>query len=121
MVCGVDHLTHLSFRHRLAGLLLVGAAGIFLSAAQNRNPAPAAPAHAPIGYTDTPVIPGQKWRVHDIDRPRPRRVTPGAQYGQPPSDAIVLFDGKDISKWVEIGKRENAGKTMPVSWTVKDG
>lgn len=77
---------------------------------------------APLGYSDTPVIPGQKWRVHDIDRPRPRTVTPGAQYGQPPSDAIVLFDGKDLSKWQEIGKRgANRGKVIPAAWTVRDG
>jgi hypothetical protein len=73
------------------------------------------------GYSDTPVIPGQKWKVHDKDRPRPRVITPGAQYGQPPSDAIVLFDGKDTSKWVEYGKRENAGKTLPLSWKVENG
>src|SRR5947209_19575832 len=100
----------------------IGAAGaLFVSRAQNQKSAPASAEHAPIGYTDTPVIPGQKWRVHDIDRPRPRRVTPGAQYGQPPSDANVLFDGKDISKWVEAGTRENAGKTVPVSWMVTTG
>ena len=29
------------------------------------------------GYRDTPVIPGQKWRVHDADRPRPKVVDPG--------------------------------------------
>ena len=73
------------------------------------------------GYSDTPIIPGQKWRVHDKERPRPRVITPGAQYGQPPSDAIVLFDGKDMSKWVELGKRENAGKVLPVSWKVENG
>ena len=37
------------------------------------------------------------------------------------SDAIVLFDGKDMSKWVELGKRENAGKVLPVSWKVENG
>lgn len=73
------------------------------------------------GYSDTPTIPGQKWRVHDKNRPRPRVITPGAQYGQPPSDAIVLFDGKDMSKWVELGKRQNAGKTGPVTWKVENG
>lgn len=76
---------------------------------------------APVGYTDTPVIPGQKWRVHDIDRPRPRTVTPGSAYGKPPSDAIVLFDGKDLSKWVEMGKRQNAGKMVPPSWNIENG
>jgi hypothetical protein len=51
------------------------------------------------GYTDTPVITGQKWKVHDADRPVPPVVTPGEVAGAPPSDAIVLFDGKDLSKW----------------------
>ena len=54
------------------------------------------------GYTDTPRIPGQKWRVHDAERPRPRKVTPGLPLlnEAPPADAEVLFDGKDLSKWV---------------------
>ena len=33
--------------------------------------------------------------------------------GQPPSDAIVLFDGKDLSKWTTKGK--------PAGWTVENG
>jgi len=70
-----------------------------------------------LGYRDTPVLPGQKWRVHDLDRPAPRVVTPGAAYGQPPSDAIVLFDGKDTSKWMERRK----GGPANVSWLVADG
>jgi hypothetical protein len=64
---------------------------------------------SPTGYSDTPVLPGQKWKVHDIDRPHPPMVTPGATPGAPPSDAIVLFDGKDLSKW------ENP------NWTVENG
>jgi len=72
---------------------------------------------ASLGYTDTPVLPGQKWKVHDIDRPRPRMMTPGATYGQPPSDAVVLFDGKDLSKWENPGK----GGTKPGAWKVENG
>ena len=30
----------------------------------------------------------------------PAVVTPGATAAEAPSDAIVLFDGKDASKWV---------------------
>ena len=52
-----------------------------------------------LGYDDTPFIPGQKYRVHDSERPQPRIVTPGATCGGAPSDAIVLFDGSDLSKW----------------------
>lgn len=69
------------------------------------------------GYSDTPVIPKQTWKVHDIARPAPPMVTPGAKPGDPPSDAIVLFDGKDLSKWQGSSK----GKLGDPKWTVKDG
>ena len=31
-----------------------------------------------LGYTDTPIIPGTKWHVHDSGRPQPTVITPGA-------------------------------------------
>jgi len=76
---------------------------------------------SPLGYSDTPVLPGQKWKVHDIDRPRPHEVTPGAAYGLPPSDAIVLFDGKDLSHWVNMGKGKNRGKAVDPQWKLGNG
>jgi hypothetical protein len=42
--------------------------------------------------------------------PTPPVVTPGDKPGDPPSDAIVLFDGKDMSQW-------KGGE----NWEVKDG
>lgn len=53
------------------------------------------------GYNDTPVLPWCGFRVHDADRPAPKRVDPGpAPAPAPaPADAVVLFDGKDMSKW----------------------
>ena len=39
------------------------------------------------GYNDTPIIVGQKWRVHDMDRPRPAKVAPGPYVSSaPPAD-----------------------------------
>jgi 3-keto-disaccharide hydrolase len=76
---------------------------------------------SPVGYEDTPYLPGQKWRVHDIKRPHPRLVTPSSVPGGPPSDAVVLFDGKDLSKWVQIGKGREKGKTVEPRWKVQNG
>ncbi len=72
---------------------------------------------SPVGYDDTPVLPDQKWRVHDIKRPHPRVITPGAVDSAPPSDAVVLFDGTDLSKWELHAK----GKTGPAPWKVQGG
>lgn len=66
-----------------------------------------------IGYSDTPFLPGDRWRVHDGERPQPRVVTPG-RAGAPPSDAIVLFDGTDLSRW-----RSASGE--PTGWNLVDG
>lgn len=96
---------------RLAALVLVGAfaacLGFTYIVQQQRE-----------GYKDTPILPGQKWHVHDPDRPYPREVTPGTPVGAPPSDAIVLFDGKDLSHWRQVGRD---GKSHDVQWKVRDG
>lgn len=51
------------------------------------------------GYEDTPVLPWCGFRVHDADRPAPKRVDPGpaAAPVPAPADAVVLFDGKDMT------------------------
>lgn len=77
-----------------------------------------------LGYTDTPRLPGQPWRVHDLLRPRPRTVEPG-EFGQPagpPSDAVVLFDGSDLSQWCHRTVAENGDVELYApQWTLGDG
>jgi Domain of Unknown Function (DUF1080) len=60
-----------------------------------------------------------KWKIHDPDRPVPSVIVPGTAStqdapGRPPSDAIVLFDGKDLSRWAH--KDGSAAK-----WKVENG
>ena len=57
-----------------------------------------------------------KWKVHDKNRPQPRIVEPAPveHPAAPPSDAIVLFDGKDLSEWTH-------GDGKDARWKVKDG
>jgi len=75
-----------------------------------------------VGYKDTPLLPwtGGKYHVHDPDRPVPKHVETdpadtGDEPGKAPSDAVVLFDGRDLSRfktsswkvengYVEVGK-----------------
>jgi hypothetical protein len=60
-----------------------------------------------------------KWKIHDLNRPVPPVVDPGTPStqdapGHPPSDAVVLFDGKDLSQWAD-----KDGK--PARWKVESG
>ena len=64
-------------------------------------------------FAQTPAKP--KPEDTEIWEPVPAVVTPGATCGAPPSDAIVLFDGKNLDEWVS-----NRDKT-PAKWTVADG
>lgn len=70
------------------------------------------------------------WKIHDPNRPVPQVVNPGAPKQEvthkfvngkivpvtpdiAPSDAVVLFDGKDLSKWTQ---RDGS----PAKWKVED-
>ncbi len=95
-----------------AAAAVLAGVGYFLAAAE--------PASKPkVGYTDTPILPGGKWHVHDSNRPFPTVITPGTcstqeTPGKPPSDALVLFDGSDLSKWV-------GRNGQPAGWKVENG
>ncbi len=61
-----------------------------------------------------------KWKIHDPNRPLPLVIDPGTAStqdspGRPPSDAVVLFDGKDLSQWVQ--KKDGS----PAKWKVENG
>ena len=54
-------------------------------------------------------------KLTEVYSPVPPVVTPAAQPGQPPSDAVILFDGKNLNEWVNV----NDGS--PASWDVAGG
>jgi len=69
------------------------------------------------GYTNTPMLPNSQWHVHDPNRAQPVIVTPGTTFSAqatPPSDAIVLFNGTDLSGWTDL-------KGQPAPWEIVDG
>lgn len=56
-----------------------------------------------------------QWAVHDESCPVPPVVTPAQTDNEPPSDAIVLFDGTDLSAWKSCKNASDA------KWKVQDG
>ena len=68
-------------------------------------------ANKPKGHRDTPILPETSFHVHDPDRPQPVVVAPDPR----PSDAVALFDGRDLSHWES--KRD--GGDAP--WKVENG
>jgi len=84
--------------------------------------APASTENHDLGFTDTPMLPGLPWHVHDPARPHPPVVTPSDTPGGPPSDALVLFDGKDLSHWTSHASTiTHAGNAGPPEWKLGDG
>lgn len=58
----------------------------------------------------------QGWNSHSMSRPHPTVVTPPEQHlpAPAPADAVVLFDGRDLSQW-----RNPSGTAA--KWRVRDG
>lgn len=52
-------------------------------------------------------------KLTEVWDPVPAKITPG-ENNAPPSDAIILFDGKDLNEWTN-------GKGAAAEWIVEDG
>jgi len=59
--------------------------------------------------------PGPKPEDTEVWKPVPKVVTPGATCTAPPSDALILFDGKNLDEWVSVQDKS------PAKWIVADG
>ncbi len=81
---------------------------------------------------DTPAVraetkpPTSKYKHGDRLRPRPTVVTPPTTStpdapGKPPSDAVVLFDGTDLSQWALWNPRAKDDLSQPAPWLIHDG
>jgi len=60
-----------------------------------------------------------RWKISDRNRPAPAVITPASPStqqspGKAPSDAVVLFDGANLSKWQD-------SKGGPARWKVANG
>jgi hypothetical protein len=55
-------------------------------------------------------------KATEVWTPVPKVVTPGTSDSDAPSDAIVLFNGKNLDEWVSVKDPKS-----PADWTVADG
>ena len=96
---------------------LLPPAALFAAAAlalAQDNPPPATAKKEPV-----------KYRSGDMKRPRPPVVEPAGwgsdeKPGKPPADAIVLFDGTNLTAWFKSGKKPGDPDAVP-TWRVENG
>ena len=92
-------MTSNRFLKSLCTIALVGSAACLIAQS------PANSQSAPAQTTSTPAPKPEETEVWE---PVPAIVTPGATCTAPPSDAIVLFDGKNLDEWLSIRDKSPA-------------
>ena len=67
----------------------------------------------------------EEWKPHDMNRPRPPVRDPGPpsekEFAPPPAGAVVLFDGKDLSKWERKPTAKDKDKSPEPKWKIENG
>ncbi|MEP6473124.1 MAG: DUF1080 domain-containing protein, partial [Gemmatimonadota bacterium] len=56
----------------------------------------------------------EDYPIHSMARPQPKVISPGRSAADAPSDATILFNGKDLSAW-------QGDSAKPAPWIVQDG
>jgi hypothetical protein len=99
----------------LIGIVTVVALGVSISLSRAQQQTPQYTPQQVEEVRKKAMEMGQLLPPHESPKKEPPVITPGAKPGDPPSDAIILFDGKDLSGW----KTQRDGSAA--KWTVQDG
>ena len=114
---------HIRFQNYIAIVCLLFALAAGLRAAETAGE----PKKKAKAKKEAPLTPGGKWRAHDTNRPQPLVVMPPTastpdKPGSAPSDAIVLFDGRDFSHWRRAASKNDPNPTADLPrWKIENG
>jgi len=102
---------HVNFLPALRKLVLLSASLFFISATISAQSVADSLARAKRNKEN-----GEKAAITEIYSPVPPIVTPGKTDAEPPSDAVILFDGKNLDLW----RAEGPDSTKAAGWKVHD-
>ncbi len=123
---GLNSLNNLNYMKNFKQLLMITGLMLLTYAIslgqQPQQQPPARGQQAPAGVQRQRVPEDSTIRMThfqtEIWDPEVPMVQPAATVGDPPADAIILFDGTDINKeWEEVSR----GGVKPATWIIKDG
>lgn len=60
-------------------------------------------------------------KVTEYYEPKAPKITPGTNAGEAPSDAIILFDGKNLDEWTSLDGSPAKWDVQGAAFTVKKG